>query len=170
MSPGFRPTVPGWPVRVRGVFEDGQSGRGQPDGVDIGHLPVQVDGQNHLRPLRHRGPHRHGVHVVGVRVHVNEDRYRAGIGDGERRCHVGVGDGDDLIPRTDAEGQQSEVKRRRAAEMPMQLRAPQKAAKSCSKPRRNGPIVNFGPARTSSKAARSSGAMACARAGRSRSG
>jgi len=98
-------------VRVRRVLHDGDAGSRLPDRVDVGDLPVHVHREDRFRPVGQRRADRGRVHVVGDRVHVDEDRQRARIRDREGRGDAGVGDSDHLVAWPDSERQERQMQR-----------------------------------------------------------
>ena len=112
---------------LAGVFDDDEVvlGRQDEDGVHVGHLPVQVHGDD----CRHRGasalahraahlvvicaftfqvsPQLLRIHGVGALVDVHEIRPRAGLRDGFRGGDESVRHGHDRIARLHAGGNQS---------------------------------------------------------------
>ena len=69
-------------------------------------MPVEVNGQDHLRLGRDGALELPGVHGEGVGVHIDEHRPRTVQEDGLAGGDEGVGDGDDLVLGPHAEGLQ----------------------------------------------------------------
>ncbi len=102
---------------MRGVLDDGEipPPRDRGDRRHVGHLPVQVHGQDRARSSGDRGLDRPRVYVARRAVDIGEDRRRAGHHDAVRRSDEGEGARDDFVSLADARGQQREMHGRRAA-------------------------------------------------------
>jgi hypothetical protein len=86
------------------------------DGVHLGGLAVEVDGDQGLGFGGDRGFDFGGVEVVRVRLDIDEDRLRPGAPDGPGGGEEGVRGGDDLITGADLPICQAIKGRSRASE------------------------------------------------------
>src|SRR5439155_2441031 len=136
-------------VRLAGVFDDNEvvSGGQLEDGVHVGHLPVQMHGNEcrhrAARALAHRaarlqvarafglevGAQSLRVHGVGALVDVDEVRARAGLRNSFRRGDEGVRHGHDGIARLYAGSDQSKAQRVGATSYADATRYPAKLGK-----------------------------------------
>ncbi len=94
-----------------GVFDDGEimaAGDGE-DGVHVGGLAVQMNGEDGAGARGDGGFQLSGVQVVGAGIDVDVNGRGAGVADGGDGGVESVGDGDDLIAGADARGEQGEV-------------------------------------------------------------
>ena len=85
------------------------------DGRQVARQADLVHGQDRPGPRRDRPLDQGGVDVVGPRVDVHEHRAGAAVADGVGGGDERVADRDHLVAGPDAEGEQGQVQRRRAA-------------------------------------------------------
>ena len=84
------------------------------DGVHVGHLAVEMDGHDRLRPRRDRRFQLRRIHGERVGFDVHKNRPRAGVADRRHAGDESEGHGDHLVARADAGGEQRKVERARA--------------------------------------------------------
>ena len=99
-------------MRLARVFDDVEPGsRGNlGEGMHVGHLAVEVHGNDRARARRERRLRCGGIDtVVGV-GNVGRYRYGAGLGDGLEGRDEGHGGDDDLVARRNARGEQAQPK------------------------------------------------------------
>src|SRR5262249_13937755 len=85
---GLGPILDYWQAVARGDLEDGPH---------VGHATIEVHRHDRLRAPGDRRLQRRWVEVKAALVHLDEDRPRAGLEDGDGAWYTGVGHGDDFI-------------------------------------------------------------------------
>ena len=95
-------------MSLAGILDDFEpsGGRNREQRLDIGGVPVEVDGHDRFGSRCQPALHLAGIQCIGLRIDVGEDHPGTGALDGDHGRHGGQGARDDLIPGADARAEQ----------------------------------------------------------------